>query len=218
MRAADDEKRRGDPDVDVSITTRELNIMMRANHIEPKYLPEEEFDSPLGSATGAAVVFGTTGGVMDAALRSAYFLVTGKNPDPDAFTAVRGMDGWKEATFNIPGAGDVRVAVVSSLGKARKLIEAVKRGDTAYDFVEVMACPGGCAAAAASPSTTVPSLPRIAATWLWRLDQGVLLRFSHENPDVKALYKDYLGAPLGEKSHHLLHTDHNAWQMPQKML
>ena len=101
----------GDPDVDVSITTRELNIMMRANHIEPKYLPEEEFDSPLGSATGAAVVFGTTGGVMDAALRSAYFLITGKNPDPDAFTAVRGMDGWKEATFNIPGAGDVRVAV-----------------------------------------------------------------------------------------------------------
>ena len=85
---------------------------------------------------------------MDAALRSAYFLVTGKNPDPDAFTAVRGMDGWKEATFNIPGAGDVRVAVVSSLGKARKLIEAVKRGDAAYDFVEVMACPGGCVAGA----------------------------------------------------------------------
>ena len=138
----------GAPDVDVSITTRELNIMMRANHIEPKYLPEEEFDSPLGSATGAAVVFGATGGVMDAALRSAYFFVTGKNPDPDAFTAVRGMDGWKEATFNIPGAGDVRVAVVSSLGKARKLIEAVKRGDAAYDFVEVMACPGGCVAGA----------------------------------------------------------------------
>ena len=208
----------GDPDVDVSITTRELNIMMRANHIEPKYLPEEEFDSPLGSATGAAVVFGTTGGVMDAALRSAYFLITGKNPDPDAFTAVRGMDGWKEATFNIPGAGDVRVAVVSSLGKARKLIEAVKRGDTAYDFVEVMACPGGCAGGGGQPIHDGTEFAEDRGNVLWRLDQGELLRFSHENPDVKAPYKDYLGAPLGEKSHHLLHTDHNAWQMPQKML
>ena len=208
----------GDPDVDVSITTRELNIMMRANHIEPKYLPEEEFDSPLGSATGAAVVFGTTGGVMDAALRSAYFLVTGKNPDPDAFTAVRGMDGWKEATFNIPGAGDVRVAVVSSLGKARKLIEAVKRGDAAYDFVEVMACPGGCAGGGGQPIHDGTELAEDRGNVLWRLDQGELLRFSHENPDVKALYRDYLGSPLGEKSHHLLHTDHNAWQMPQKML
>ena len=208
----------GDPDVDVSITTRELNIMMRANHIEPKYLPEEEFDSPLGSATGAAVVFGATGGVMDAALRSAYFLVTGKNPDPDAFTAVRGMDGWKEATFNIPGAGNVRVAVVSSLGKARKLIEAVKRGDAAYDFVEVMACPGGCAGGGGQPIHDGTELAEDRGNVLWRLDQSELLRFSHENPDVKALYKDYLGAPLGEKSHHLLHTDHNAWQMPQKML
>ena len=208
----------GDPDVDVSITTRELNIMMRANHIEPKYLPEEEFDSPLGSATGAAVVFGATGGVMDAALRSAYFLITGKNPDPDDFTAVRGMDGWKEATFNIPGAGDVRVAVVSSLGKARKLIEAVKRGDAAYDFVEVMACPGGCAGGGGQPIHDGTELAEDRGNVLWRLDQDELLRFSHENPDVKALYKDYLGAPLGEKSHHLLHTDHNAWQMPQKML
>ena len=159
-----------------------------------------------------------TGGVMDAALRSAYFLVTGKNPDPDAFTAVRGMDGWKEATFNIPGAGDVRVAVVSSLGKARKLIEAVKRGDTAYDFVEVMACPGGCAGGGGQPIHDGTEFAEDRGNVLWRLDQGELLRFSHENPDVKALYKDYLGAPLGEKSHHLLHTDHNAWQMPQKML
>ena len=155
---------------------------------------------------------------MDAALRSAYFLITGKNPDPDAFTAVRGTDGWKEATFNIPGAGDVHVAVVSSLGKARKLIEAVKRGDAAYDFVEVMACPGGCAGGGGQPIHDGTELAEDRGNVLWRLDQGELLRFSHENPDVKALYKDYLGAPLGEKSHHLLHTDHNAWQMPQKML
>ena len=208
----------GDPEVDVSITTRELNIMMRANHIEPKYLPEEEFDSPLGSATGAAVVFGATGGVMDAALRSAYFFVTGKNPDPDAFTAVRGMDGWKEATFNIPGAGDVRVAVVSSLGNARKLIEAVRRGVVCYDFVEVMACPGGCAGGGGQPIHDGVELAEDRGSVLWRLDQDELLRFSHENPDVKALYHDYLGSPLGEKSHHLLHTDHFAWEMPPKAL
>ena len=208
----------GDPEVDVSITTRELNIMMRANHIEPKYLPEEEFDSPLGSATGAAVVFGATGGVMDAALRSAYFFVTGKNPDPDAFTAVRGMDGWKEATFNIPGAGDVHVAVVSSLGNARKLIEAVRRGEVSYDFVEVMACPGGCAGGGGQPIHDGVELAEDRGSVLWRLDQDELLRFSHENPDVKALYRDYLGSPLGEKSHHLLHTDHFAWEMPPKAL
>jgi len=208
----------GDPDVDVVLTTREMCRLFRSDCIVPTELPEMEFDSPLGTGTGAAVIFGTTGGVMDAALRSAYFLVTGKNPDPDAFTAVRGMDGWKEATFNIPGAGDVRVAVVSSLGKARKLIEAVKRGDAAYDFVEVMACPGGCAGGGGQPIHDGTELAEDRGNVLWRLDQGELLRFSHENPDVKALYKDYLGAPLGEKSHHLLHTDHNAWQMPQKML
>ena len=208
----------GDPDVDVSITTRELNIMLRANHIEPKYLPEEEFDSPLGSSTGAAVVFGATGGVMDAALRSAHFFITGKNPDPDAFTAVRGMDGWKEATFNIPGAGDVRVAVVSSLGNARRLIEALKRGEAAYDFVEVMACPGGCAGGGGQPIHDGEELAEERGSVLWRLDQDELLRFSHENPDVKALYRDYLGSPLGEKSHHLLHTDHFAWEMPPKAL
>ena len=129
----------GDPDVDVVITTRELNIMMRANHINPVFLPEEDFDSPLGTGTGAAVIFGATGGVMDAALRSAYYLITGSNPDPDAFRSVRGMDGWKESVFEIPGAGEVRVAVASGLGNARKLIQAIKRGEVHYDFVEIMA-------------------------------------------------------------------------------
>ena len=204
----------GDPDVDVSITTRELNIMMRANHIEPKYLPEEEFDSPLGSATGAAVVFGATGGVMDAALRSAYFLITGKNPDPDAFTAVRGMDGWKEATFNIPGAGDVRVAVVSSLGKARKLIEAVKRGDAAYDFVEVMACPGGCAGGGGQPIHDGTEMAEARGNVLWSIDKKSPVRFSHENPEVRAIYNQYFHKPLSHRSHELLHTDLTAWKMP----
>ena len=205
----------GIPDVDVSITTRELDIMLRANHISPVHLPEEEFDSPLGSGTGAAVVFGATGGVMDAALRSAYYLVTGGNPDPDAFTAVRGMDGWKEASFNIPTAGEVKVAVVSGLGNARKLLYALERGEVSYDFVEVMACPGGCAGGGGQPIHDGQELAETRGGVLWRLDKGEALRFSHENPDVQALYRDYLGKPLGEKSHHLLHTDHLAWEMPQ---
>ena len=205
----------GIPDVDVSITTRELDIMLRANHISPVHLPEEEFDSPLGSGTGAAVVFGATGGVMDAALRSAYYLVTGENPDPDAFTAVRGMDGWKEASFNIPTAGEVKVAVVSGLGNARKLLNAIERGEVSYDFVEVMACPGGCAGGGGQPIHDGQELAEARGGVLWRLDKGEALRFSHENPDVQALYRDYLGKPLGEKSHHLLHTDHLAWEMPQ---
>ena len=205
----------GIPDVDVSITTRELDIMLRANHISPVHLPEEEFDSPLGSGTGAAVVFGATGGVMDAALRSAYYLVTGENPDPDAFTAVRGMDGWKEASFSIPTAGEVKVAVVSGLGNARKLLYALERGEVSYDFVEVMACPGGCAGGGGQPIHDGQELAETRGGVLWRLDKGEALRFSHENPDVQALYRDYLGKPLGEKSHHLLHTDHLAWEMPQ---
>ena len=198
----------GDPDVDVSITTRELNIMMRANHIEPKYLPEEEFDRPLGSATGAAVVFGTTGGVMDAALRSAYFLVTGKNPDPDAFTAVRGMDGWKEATFTIPGAGNVRVAVVSGLGNAEKLIQLIESGEEHFDFVEVMACPGGCVGGGGQPIHDGKELAFERGRQLYYLDAGARLRYSHENPDVKAMYEEFFEKPNSHKAHLLLHTEH----------
>lgn len=204
----------GDPDVDVVITTRELNIMMRANHINPVFLPEEDFDSPLGTGTGAAVIFGATGGVMDAALRSAYYLITGSNPDPDAFKSVRGMDGWKESVFEIPGAGEVRVAVASGLGNARKLIQAIKRGEVHYDFVEIMACPGGCAGGGGQPIVDGCELADERGSVLWRLDANDKLRFSHENPDVLALYKEYLTAPLGEKSHHLLHTDHHGWDMP----
>ena len=207
----------GDPDVDVSITTRELSIMMRANHIDPRYLDEEDFDSPLGTSTGAAVIFGATGGVMDAALRSAYYLVTKENPDPDAFRAVRGSAPWKEAAFTIPGAGEVRVAVVSSLGAARDLIEAMKRGEATYDFVEVMACPGGCAGGGGQPIHDGQELAGTRGDVLWRLDANESLRFSHENPDVLALYREYLGEPLGEKSHHLLHTDHFAWEMPRAL-
>lgn len=205
----------GDPDVDAVITTREFARMIRARSIDPLKLPEQPFDSPLGTGTGAAVVFGATGGVMDAALRSAYFLITGENPDADAFTAVRGMDGWKEASFNIPGTGCVRVAVVSGLGNTRRLIEAVKRGEAAYDFVEVMSCPGGCAGGGGQPIVEGMELAGDRGEVLWRLDRESAIRYSHENPDVQALYAQYLEKPLGHKSHHLLHTDHHGWDMPQ---
>ena len=204
----------GDPDVDVVLTTREIVRMFRGEQINPAVLPETEFDSPLGSGTGAAVVFGATGGVMDAALRSAYYLVTGKNPDPDAFKAVRGMEGWKEATFTIPGAGDVRVAVVSGLGNTRKLMTAIDEGQVTYDFVEVMACPGGCAGGGGQPIHDEAEPAAYRGDVLWSIDRNMAVRFSHENEDVKTLYREYLKAPLGEKSHHLLHTDHHGWQMP----
>ena len=206
----------GDPDVDVVLTTRELVRMVRADKILVENLPEEAFDSPLGTATGAAVVFGATGGVMDAALRSAYYLVTGRNPNADTFRAVRGMDhdGWKEAAFNIPGAGVVRVAVVSSLGRARKLMEAIRRGDVSYDFVEVMACPGGCAGGGGQPIVDGEELAEYRGDALWDMDKQEKIRFSHENSDVQTLYREYMEKPCGERAHHLLHTDHNAWQMP----
>ena len=203
----------GDPDVDVVLTTREMVRLFRGEQVDPVNLPELPFDSPLGTGTGAAVIFGATGGVMDAALRSAYFLVTGKNPDADAFTAVRGMDGWKEATFNVPGAGDVRVAVVSGLGNTRKLMNAIDAGQVSYDFVEVMACPGGCAGGGGQPIHDGVEMAEYRGDILWDLDKDAKIRFSHENPDVQALYAEYLEKPLGEKSHHLLHTEYESWDI-----
>ena len=204
----------GDKDVDVVITTRELGRLLKQYHVNVRDLEETPFDSPLGSGTGAAVIFGATGGVMDAALRSAYFLVTGTNPPADAFTAVRGMKGWKEASFEVPGAGTVRVAVVSGLGNTRALMEAVKSGEAEYDFVEVMACPGGCSGGGGQPIRDGQELADTRGKVLWNLDQKSDLRYSHENPDVQALYAEFLGKPLGEKSHHLLHTDLTAWSVP----
>ena len=204
----------GDPDVDAVLTTRELARLLRSEHILPQDLPEESFDSPLGSGTGAAVIFGATGGVMDAALRSAYFLVTGANPDPDAFAQVRGNRPWKEAVFTIPGAGEVRVAVVSGLGSTPQLMEALEKGQVSYDFVEVMACPGGCAGGGGQPIHEGAELAAERGQRLWQLDAENKLRFSHENPEIQALYREFLGKPLGKVSHHLLHTDHLAWRMP----
>lgn len=206
----------GDPDVDAVLTTREMDRLFRSDNIQPGDLPEEAFDSPLGTGTGAAVIFGATGGVMDAALRSAYYLVTGENPDPDAFTAVRGNKPWKEAVFSIPGAGEIRVAVVSGLGNTRKLMKALESGQGRYDFVEVMACPGGCAGGGGQPIHDGEELAGKRGDALWKLDQKAPIRFSHENPEIQTLYQEFLERPLGRKSHHLLHTDHTAWEIVEK--
>ncbi len=204
----------GDPDVDAVITTRELERMFRSDHIEPATLPETDFDSPLGTSSGAGVIFGATGGVMDAALRSAYYFITGKNPDPDAFRAVRGKDGRREAVFTIPGVGNISVAVVSGLENTRRLMTDIENGEVSYDFVEVMACPGGCAGGGGQPIHEGEELAGVRGEMLWQIDANEDIRFSHENPEIIKLYEDYLIKPCGEKSHHLLHTDHHGWDMP----
>ena len=200
-------------DVDVVLTTREMDRLFRAEQILPELLPEEEFDQPLGTASGAGVIFGATGGVMEAALRTASWLATGKNPDPDAFAAVRGMEGWKEASFELAGR-TLHVAVAHGLGNARKLVEAVRKGEVSYDFVEVMACPGGCAGGGGQPIHDGVELADVRGQVLYQLDQKNPLRFSHENPSIRECYRNYLGKPLSEKAHHLLHTDHHGWKMP----
>ena len=201
----------GDPDVDLVLTTREMDRMMCADYIDVSSLDEEEFDSPLGEGTGAAVIFGTQSGVMEAALRSAYYLVTKTNPDADAFKEIRKRDdAWEEAVFDVSGI-PVRVAVASGLGNARNLIEAINRGEVEYDFVEIMACPGGCAGGGGQPICDGLELAGIRGEALYKLDKNAKIRFSHENESVQKLYKEYFEKPLSHKSHHLLHTDHQAW-------
>lgn len=199
-------------DVDVVLTTREVVRLIRAERIDVAHLPEEELDMPLGVGTGAAVIFGATGGVMEAALRSAYFLVTGENPDPDAFQDVRGREGWKESTFNLAGT-KLKVAIASGLGNTRKLIEAIKSGRAKYDFVEIMACPGGCAGGGGQPIFEGEERAEERAQVLYGLDKINELRFSHENPSVQKCYQDYFGSPLPHNSHQLLHINQAAWEM-----
>lgn len=197
-------------DVDAVLTTREITRMIKADNIVSKYLQEEEFNTPLGVSSGAAVIFGATGGVMEAALRTAYYLVTGENPDADAFKEVRGEKGWKEANFNLAGAS-LRIAIASGLGNTRKLVEAIRKGDVEYDFVEIMACPGGCAGGGGQPIEDGKELANIRADLLYGLDKINNIKFSHENPSIVKCYEDYLQKPLSRRSHKLLHTDHSKW-------
>ncbi len=199
-------------DVDLVLTTKELCAMIKEEGVQVEKLQEEGWDAPLGVSSGAAVIFGATGGVMEAALRSACYLVTGKNPEPTAFTEVRGLDGWKEAKFELPGK-TLRVAVAHGLGNARKLIEALRRGKVEYDFVEIMACPGGCAGGGGQP-ISIDDEERAGerSQILYGLDDKADLRFSHENPAIHDIYKEFLGEPGSEIAHKLLHTDQKAWE------
>lgn len=204
-------------DVDIVLTTRELTRMIRSAHIDPTTLVDVECDRLMHDGSGAGVIFGATGGVMEAALRSAYYLVTGKNPDPDAFSNVRATEFGQDAISAEIQIGDalVKAAVVSGLGNTRKLIDAIERGDVHYDFVEVMACPGGCSGGGGQPIHDGEELAFTRGQNLYFLDRNNELRFSHENKDILKLYADFMEKPLSHKAHMLLHTDHNAWEMPK---
>ncbi|MDR2489297.1 MAG: [FeFe] hydrogenase, group A [Desulfovibrio sp.] len=204
-------------DVDIVLTTREFSRLLRSENINIASLKEEVFDDPLGEASGAGIIFGATGGVMEAALRTVYCIITGKKPpSDDAFKGVRGsMHGWKSAAFDVAGT-TVKVAVASGLGNTRKLMEAIRAGTAHYDFVEIMACPGGCSGGGGQPIAMGEELAETRGNNLFRLDATAALRYSHENPSVQAVYDKYLEKPLSHKAHHLLHSDHHDWSMPHR--
>lgn len=210
--AVEEMVRETEPDVDAVLTVRELARLIRLMHVNVAALDETPFDDPMNEGSGAAVIFGATGGVMEAALRSAYFLVNGTNPDPDAFVEVRGLDGWKEKSFDL-GGREVRVAVASGLANAEKLLAAIETGEVEYDFVEVMACPGGCAGGGGQPIHEARELAGDRGQTLYALDRKRATRFSHENPNVTTCYEEFLGEPLSHKAHELLHTDQEQWTL-----
>lgn len=206
----DDQNAAGVPDVDISITTRELARLIRKLGIDFKSLPDEPFDDPLGESTGAGVIFGATGGVMEAALRTAVETLTGEELENVEFQEVRGTQGIKEATYNVAGM-DVKVAVASGLSNAKQIMDKVRAGEADYHFVEIMGCPGGCVNGGGQPQVHAEvrnyvDVRAIRAKALYDNDEAKVIRKSHENASVKRLYEEYLGEPGGERAHHILHT------------
>ena len=198
--------------VDNVITTRELARMIKQANLEFTMLPDSEFDSPMGEATGAAAIFGTTGGVMEAALRTAQDTLTGEDLDKIDFEAVRGGDGIKRATVNIAGK-DIKVVAASGLGNAREIMEEIKSGKADYQFVEIMACPGGCVMGGGQPIRTSKErmdvdVRKLRADCLYSIDERSTIRKSHENPVVKKIYEEFFEKPGSHKAHELLHTDY----------
>lgn len=197
-------------DVDIALTTRELTRMIRASHIDPKSLEDVVADRPMGDYSGAGVIFGATGGVMEAALRTAYSIIKKENPPADAFKPVRSKafqenDGTVEAKFKIDDI-ELNIAVVSGLGNTRKLINKIERGEAKYDFVEVMACPGGCVGGGGQPVKDGYELAFNRGKKLYFLDENSEIRYSHENKDIIALYDEYFHKPLSHRAHELLHV------------
>ena len=197
-------------DVDVVLTTRELNRMIATAHIDPNALEPRCCDEPMKDISGAGVIFGSTGGVMEAALRSAYYIVTGQNPKVDDFAKVRSsreVKDYVEATYDI-GGHQIRAAVVNGLGNAQKLIDRLLKKEVHYDIVEVMACPGGCVGGGGQPIHDGEEEATDRGKELYELDRNMTVRFSHENPCVQKLYEEYFEKPNSAKAHMLLHTEH----------
>ncbi|MCQ2483965.1 MAG: [FeFe] hydrogenase, group A [Clostridia bacterium] len=208
----DDQSAAGYPDVDISITTRELARMIKGAGINFNMLPDEAFDSPLGEGSGAAVIFGATGGVMEAALRTAVEKITGKTLDNVEFAEVRGMDGVKEATYAV-GDLEVKVAVVSGTANAKKIMEQVKNGTSEYQFIEIMACPGGCINGGGQPIVDAnvrnfEDFRAKRASVLYNIDKENANRKSHENTAIKRVYEEFFGEPGSHKAHEILHTSY----------
>lgn len=206
----DDQDAAGVADVDISLTTRELARMIRRVGLDFTELPDEGFDDPLGESTGAGVIFGATGGVMEAALRTAVETLTGETLESLDFTEVRGTKGIKEATYHVAGM-DISVAVASGLGNARTLLNKVKSGEARYHFIEIMGCPGGCVNGGGQPQQpgsvrNFTDIRALRAKALYDQDAAMPIRKSHENPSIKRLYEEFLGEPGSHKAHELLHT------------
>lgn len=201
----DEMHRAGYQDVDIVITTRELASMIRQAGIKIEDLAPEDFDLPFGISTGAAVIFGASGGVMEAALRTVYEVVTGDTLEQVNFNALRGIEGFKEATVSV-GAIDVKVAVVNGLSNARVLLDMIRDGKADYHFIEVMCCPGGCIGGGGQPIPSTNSVKDKRVEAIYNIDEKCAIRKSHENPVVNTLYEEFLGEPLGEASHKYLHT------------
>jgi NADP-reducing hydrogenase subunit HndD len=195
----------GHRDVDAVLTTRELGRILRQSGVDFAALTDSAFDDPLGISTGAAAIFGATGGVMEAALRTVYEVVTGQELENVEFTAVRGLEGIKEATVDLAGT-PVKVAVAHGLGNARRVMDLLSTGLADYTFIEIMACPGGCIGGGGQPYGTTDDVRRRRIEAIYQVDAGLALRKSHHNPAVARLYDEFLRHPLSDVSHRLLHT------------
>ena len=196
-------------DVDAVLTTRELVRLFNLRGLDFEDLPDDKFDNPLGESTGAAAIFGTSGGVMEAALRTAYFMLTGKELKKLEFEEIRGLDGIKELTVNINGM-DVNVAVVNGVGNVAHVLDLVEEGKCKYHFIEVMACPGGCINGGGQPIHSKPEKIAKRIKALYSIDEKMMTRRSHDNIAVKTLYKEFLGEPNSHKSHEILHTTYKS--------
>ncbi len=196
----------GNPDVDFSISTRELGFLIKQANIQFNGLPDEDFDKPMGESTGAAVIFGTTGGVIEAATRTAFELHTGKSLSNVDFKELRGLEGIRHATIDF-GGFPLKIGIAHGLGNARKLLEDIKAGRSEFHAIEIMACPGGCIGGGGQPLHHGDStILKARAKAIYAEDTSKTLRKSHENPYIIKLYEEFLGKPLSEKAHHLLHT------------